>query len=112
MPFTGLYERKINGKIRYYSARLENPKARWIAAPYGFSDGTHVDWKPKLVVELQVLKNFNTPPKNKGITPDSWVHHILVPAVNAKAWGFDVDMDSAGPKPSGKGWKKGLEEIV
>lgn len=115
MPFTGLYTRIIHRDLKIYSARLEDPKARWVAVPHGFSDGAHVDFKPKLVVEIAYLKNFNTPPmkfrRNGKILARSWVQHVLIPAETAKNLGFDVDLESAGPKPGGKGWKKGLEEV-
>lgn len=115
MPLTGTYTRIICGKLKVYSARLEDPKARWVAVPHGFSDGTHVEFKPKLVVEIAYLRNFNTPPmkfrRNGKIPAQSWIQHLLIPAVTAKNLGFDVDLESAGPRPSGKGWWKGLEEV-
>jgi hypothetical protein len=104
MPFTGRLQ--IRGKV--YAAKAVTGKAMWIAVPYGYSDGTHVEFKPQLLVEVQYLKNFNTPPKHWKKTPKTWVHTAWVSP--ATCFEMDIDQAGAGPKPSGKGWKKGLEE--
>lgn len=104
MPFTGTL--RIRG--REYSARAVTGKAEWLAVPYGYSDGTHVNFKPQLLVHVEYLKNFNTPPKKWKKTAQTWLNAFWVPP--SCCIGMEIDRWSAGPKPRGKGWKKGLEE--
>jgi hypothetical protein len=105
MPYTGY----IKSRGREYSAKAVSGKAMWIAVPYGFSDGTHVDFKPQLLVEVEYLKNFNTPPKKWGKpTAKTWTHRVWV--TPGMCFEMNIDKAGAGPKPHGKGWKRGLDE--
>ena len=108
MPFTGY----VTLRGRTYAARTVTGIAKWFAVPFGYSDGTHVNFKPRLLVEVETLKNFNTPPKKYrvGDRPPAWtwVGRYWVSAWEQK--GLDIDTKSAGPRPHGKGWKKGLPE--
>lgn len=104
MPFTGL----LRSRGREFAAKAVSGKAQWLAVPYGYSDGTHVDFKPQLLVEVEYLKNFNTPPKHWKKTPQTWVRIAWV--TPASCFGMEIDVGGAGPRPKGKGWKRGLQE--
>lgn len=109
MPFTGSVE--IRGRV--YAARTVTGIAQWVAVPHGYSDGTHVDYKPRLMVEVEMLKNYHTPPvkwRVAGKIPaKGWAGRGWISAFGSHT--LDVDIESAGPRPKGKGWKKALQEV-
>lgn len=104
MPFTGY----VTIRGRTYAARTVTGIAKWFAVPFGYGE----DFKPRLLVQIETLKNFNTPPKKYMVEGKllarTWVGRYWVSAWEQK--GLDIDTKSAGPRPHGKGWKKGLPE--
>lgn len=114
MPFTGTLTVRHHGKDKVYAAALDGTP-EWVKVPHGYSDGTHVNFKPQLGVRVAVLKNHNTLPKKMRvggrIPAKSWMTVYWVPRGRGGLEGMEVDWASAGPKPEGKGWGKGLEEV-
>lgn len=114
MPFTGACEINQHGKAKVYAAAVDGPP-EWVKVPTGFGGGTHVDFKPQLGVRIRLLKNHNTPPRKclvaGKIPAHTWEGVYWMPKGRGKLLGIDVDWSAAGPKPTGKGWGKGLEEV-
>jgi len=110
MPFTGTV--RIRGRV--YAARTVTGIAEWVAVPHGYSDGTHIDYRPKLMVEVEILKNFNTPPAKLRvggkIPARTWIKLDWV-SPYATISGLEIDIVPAGPRPSGKAWKKMLKGV-
>lgn len=117
MPYTGALTVRQHGKDKMYAAALAGDPPEWVKVPHGYSDGTHVDFKPQLGVRVAVLKNHNTPPRKMlertggRIPAESWRTVYWVPRGSGGIEGVEVDWAVAGPKPEGKGWGKGLEEV-